>query len=115
MRLANNQLTANLPAEIGKLRELVVLDVYNNSMSGDIPKSIRDLYQLDQLYVANEHLLPLRKKYCGQRIPDIGKYSWRVVRDDYDNMMASYCPEGHLLTTEQTFNKLQDTLPADEL
>ena len=32
------------------------------------------------LYLANEHLLPLRRKYCGMRLPDAGKYSWRMLR-----------------------------------
>ena len=54
-----------LPA-LGKLRSLRVLDVYNNSMTGDVPKSIRDLSNLNELYLANEHLLPLRRRYCGQ-------------------------------------------------
>ena len=84
-------------------------------MTGDVPKSIRDLNELKELYLANEHLLPLRKKYCGQRLPDLGKYSWRVIREEYNLMMASYCPPGKLLSTEQAFARLQDTLPHDEL
>ena len=63
----------------------------------------------------DEHLLPLRRKYCGQRLPDVGKYSWRVIRDEYDLMMASYCPEDEMLTTEEAFGRLQDILPEDEL
>ena len=46
-----------------------MLDVYNNSMSGDVPRSIRDLLELRELYLANEHLLPLRRHYCGQVAP----------------------------------------------
>ena len=45
------------------------------------------------MYVQNEHLLPLRRKFCGQRIPNNGKYNWRIVRDEYPVMMAKYCPE----------------------
>ena len=61
LKLANNRLVGNLPAAVGKLRALEVLDVYNNSMDGDVPSSIRDLLELRELYLANEHLLPLRE------------------------------------------------------
>ena len=115
LRLANNNITGNLPSGIGKLRSLEVLDVYNNSMDGDVPEGIRELGELRELYLANEHLLPLRKKFCGQRLPDVGKYSWRVIREEYDQMMASYCPPHELLSTEQTFQRLQDSLSHDEL
>jgi hypothetical protein len=51
--------------------QIEVLDVYNNSMEGDVPASIRELGELRELYLANEHLLPLRMRYCGQRLPDV--------------------------------------------
>ena len=95
---------------------LEVLDVYNNSMTGDVPASIGTLYDLQELYLANEHLLPIRLHYCGQRLPDLGKYNWLIVREEYDIMMRSYCPDdGRLLTTQETFGRLQDMLPHDEL
>eukprot|EP00325_Prymnesiales_sp_UTEX-LB-985_P026238 CAMPEP_0174734778 /NCGR_PEP_ID=MMETSP1094-20130205/63892_1 /TAXON_ID=156173 /ORGANISM="Chrysochromulina brevifilum, Strain UTEX LB 985" /LENGTH=69 /DNA_ID=CAMNT_0015937647 /DNA_START=84 /DNA_END=290 /DNA_ORIENTATION=- len=45
-------------------------DVFNNSLTGDLPTSIRDLASLKEMYVDNEHLLPLRRRYCGQRLPN---------------------------------------------
>ena len=99
----------NLPEHIGKLRNLVHLDVYNNSMSGDVPKSIRELRSLDRLYLAVDHLLPLRKRYCGQRLPDLGKYSYIIIRDEYDLMMESHCPEDQLFDSQFTFSTLQDS------
>ena len=115
LKLGDNLLVGNLPDSVGKLRRLQWLDVYNNSMSGDVPEGIRELGELRELYLANEHLLPLRRRFCGQRLPDVGKYSWRVIREDYDQMMASYCPPHELLSTEQTFQRLQDSLSHDEL
>ena len=115
LRLPDNNLNGTLPVNIGELRSLQVLDVYNNSMEGDVPASISQLLELRELYLDKQHLLPLRRKYCGQRLPDVGKYSWRVLRDEYDLMMASYCPDGELLSTEHTFGRLQDILPPDEL
>ena len=45
----------------------------------------------------------------------VGKYSWRVIREECDQMMASYCPPEDLLNTSQAFGRLQDYLPHDEL
>lgn len=115
LRLANNHLEGNLPERIGNMARLEVLDVYNNSMDGDVPASIRDLTELKELYLAHEHLLPIRRKYCGQRFPDIGKYSWVIIRAEYDQMMNAYCPDDQLLSTRWTWGKLQDLLPHDEL
>lgn len=61
LKLADNQLVGNLPQQVGRLRALQVLDIYNNSMRGDVPSSIGDLHELRELYLANEHLLPLRQ------------------------------------------------------
>ena len=43
------------------------------------------------MYVQNEHLLPLRRKFCGQL--NNGKYNWRIVRDEYHQMMGSTAPK----------------------
>ena len=57
------------------------------------------------MYVQNEHLKPVRNNYCRQRIPNVGKYNWRHVRDDYRSMMAVLCDDMH--DVEFTFNSLQ--------
>ena len=64
-----------------------------------------DLRDETKLYLANEHLLPLRKKHCGQRLPDVGKYSWRIMREEYNQMTSVLCPDMH--DVEFTFNSLQ--------
>jgi len=109
LRLADNQLVGNLPEQVGKLRNLLHLDVYNNSMSGDVPPSIRELGNLEELYLGYEHLLPLRRRYCGQRLPNLGKYSWILVSQQYDDMMESHCPEEQMHDTSFTFSTLQDS------
>ena len=109
LRLGNNNLTGNLPDEIGRLRSLTYLDVYNNSMQGDVPTSIRNLYELRELYLANDHLLPLRKRYCSQRLPDLGRFNQVVVREEYDQMMATFCPEDQLHSIDYTWKSLQDS------
>ena len=42
-------------------------------MYGDVPASVQNLTSLQYLYLQNEHLKPLRLKYCRQRIPNVGK------------------------------------------
>ena len=109
LRLGENQFRGEIPRDIGNLRNLLVLDLYNNSLVGDVPSSIREMRELKELYLDNQHLLPLRMKYCGQRLPDLGRYSYIIVRDDYDDMMSSYCPADKIYSTEFTFSRLQDS------
>ena len=63
-----------IPPSIGKLLQLRYLDIYNNQMTGDVPASIKNLTNLKTLYLQNEHLTPVRQRYCRQRIPNVGKF-----------------------------------------
>ena len=76
-------------------------------MHGDVPASIQNLTSLEYLYLQNDHLKPLRLRYCRQRIPNVGKYSHRVVREQYVEMMSHVCED--IYSTEFTFNSLQDS------
>ena len=66
----NNALTADLSrhGSIGELEQLEVLDLYNNSMVGDMPPQFANLKSLKYLYLQNEHYWPLRHFYCRQRL-----------------------------------------------
>ena len=109
LKLESNRFDGLIPDGIGNLSSVVVLDLFNNSFVGDVPQSIRELHALEELYLDKQHLLPLRKHYCGQRLPDPGKYNWRTVRENYDKMMESYCPDDKIYSTEYTFSTLQDS------
>ncbi len=52
-------------------------------MHGDVPAAIQNLTSLQYLYLDNVHYTPLRQKYCRQRLPNNGKYNYRIVRDEY--------------------------------
>ena len=105
--LQDNALTGNLPQQIGKIVALEWLDLYNNQMSGDVPASIAELQHLEHLYLDDTHLRPIRQAYCGQRQnPRLGKYSWRLVREEYHKMMSTYCGDGELRDTAETFQQL---------
>ena len=95
----------------GNLVRLRYLDLYNNRMHGDVPPGIQNLTNLKELYLQNEHLKPVRQYYCRQRIPNVGKYSWRMVREEYREMMAIECDDMH--DTEFTFNALQHSSSYD--
>ena len=88
LRLQDNQLTANFTkfSTLGNLRGLKELDLYNNKMHGRVPDSIQNLTSLEFLYVQNDHRC--HRKHCRERLPNVGKYNHRFVRDDYVNMMA---------------------------
>ena len=47
----------------------------------------------------------LRQYYCRQRIPQNGKYNYRIVRDMYDQLAKSVCPD--MYNTLFAFNPLQ--------
>ena len=77
LRMQNNMLNGNFTefTTLGNLRSLVTLDLYENAMVGDVPASLQNLTSLQYLYVDNQHLRPVRQRYCGQRIPNNGKYN----------------------------------------
>jgi len=111
MRLQDNHLTGKIPATIGKLSRLRHLDLYNNDMGGDVPAGIAELTNLKELYLQNEHLTPIRTRYCRQRIPNVGKYSWRIMREEYRQMVSVVCDQPH--DVDFTFNSLQHSRSYD--
>jgi Leucine-rich repeat (LRR) protein len=90
---------------MGELRSLQTLDLYNNQMVGDVPASLQNLTSLQYLYLDNIHLTPLRQWYCGERIPNNGKYNYRIVRDEYIRMTSIPCDDMH--DVNFAFNSLQ--------
>lgn len=107
LRLQNNELDGNLSkfSTLGNLRRLMTLDLYDNKMTGDLPAGIQNLTSLQYLYVDNKHYKLLRNYYCRQRLPDNGKYNYRIVRDMYYEMANAYCENPY--DTNFAFNSLQ--------
>ncbi len=105
LRLQDNRIPGPIPFTIGKLQRLNYLDLYNNQMTGDVPSSIQHLINLKTLYLQNEHLTPVRQRFCRQRIPNVGKYSWRLMREEYRLWTSVVCDDMH--DVDFTFNSLQ--------
>ena len=56
MKLQNNQLSGEIPSEIGNLINLGFLNLENNQLSGEIPSEIGNLINLNTLKLKNNQL-----------------------------------------------------------
>ncbi|KAL3632133.1 hypothetical protein CASFOL_025117 [Castilleja foliolosa] len=54
--LGNNSISGPIPAEIGKFKYIIVLDLSNNSFSGKIPDTISNLTNLERLDLSGNDL-----------------------------------------------------------
>lgn len=107
LRMNDNAISGSLPTQLGALQRLETLDLYGNRFVGHMPSQLARLINLRLLYLPNEQLLPLRLRYCQQRLPNLGKYSYRLVREEYQRMATSICPEPYdTLTAFGTLSEL---------
>ena len=93
LHLNDNLLSGTVPTQLGRLRNLETLDLYSNPLDGDVPSQIAELVNLRLLYLPNEQLSPLRMHYCQQRLPSLGKYSYRLIREEYQRFASAICPD----------------------
>ena len=56
LNLYHNQLNGGIPAELGNLAELKHLNIDNNQLNGEIPAELGNLSQLESLYLADNQL-----------------------------------------------------------
>ena len=56
LHLDNNQLTGEIPAELGNLTNLKDLDLSNNQLTGEIPSALADLSNLEVLLLSGNQL-----------------------------------------------------------
>ncbi|KAJ4968901.1 hypothetical protein NE237_015602 [Protea cynaroides] len=54
--LSNNSINGSIPPELGKLRQLHVLDLHLNAFSGEIPEELSNLYNLEMLDLSENKL-----------------------------------------------------------
>ena len=56
LSLSFNQLTGEIPAELGDLTNLEGLSLFNNHLTGEIPAELGSLTNLERLYLYRNHL-----------------------------------------------------------
>ncbi len=54
--LSHNNLTGEIPKELGNLKSLILLDLSNNELTGEIPKELGNLKSLTSLYLSYNNL-----------------------------------------------------------
>ncbi|KAL7257091.1 hypothetical protein ACSBR1_010928 [Camellia fascicularis] len=86
--LGNNQLTGNLPKSLGFLKNLQSLLLRNNLFKGLIPNSIRNLSSLEELYLSNNQMM-------GSIPQNLGQLSSLVVLELSENSWEGVVTEAH--------------------
>ena len=93
--LQNNLLTGSIPPEIGQLTNLKTLNFYNNQLTGDIPPEIGNITDMDYLHLGDNQLsgIPESISNCnvewGNSFPN---FSWEELEEmpGYGNFGIQY-------------------------
>ena len=134
LSLAQNQLSGPIPAELGNLSSLQVLNLFANELSGEIPVELNQLTQLRRLYLGGNQLtgeiptklghlyrleyLDLSGNQLTGTLPEWPTYSTHALRwlDLSGNQLTGSIPEwwsqlGQLELLDLSDNQLTGTLP----
>jgi len=109
--LDNNNLTGNIPPEIGNLSNLTSLYLYYNQLIGNIPAEIANLSNLQLLYLSGNQL-------TGSIPSEIGNLINLQSLDLYSNQLSGNIPTeiGNLVNLESldlSYNQLSGSLPPE--
>ncbi len=106
-----NDLTGNLPSELGKLAYLEVLSLYGNSLTGTIPPELGSLSNVRKLYLSGNNL-------GGPVPPELGRMASVEIMYLSDNNLSGPIPAefGNLVNLETLAlfeNELSGPLPGE--
>jgi len=109
--LNNNNLTGNIPPEIGELTQLTWLDLGWNKLTGNIPPEIGKLTQLSNLYLS-------ANKLTGNIPPEIGKLTqlsnlYLGVNNLTGNIPSEIGKLTQLYALQLSYNNLTGSIPEE--
>ena len=91
LRLSGNQLSGEIPSELGKLTSLISLHLSNNQLSGEIPSELGDLTSLNWLYLYGNQL-------TGKIPPELGDLTRLRMLHLYGNQLTGELPDLNALS-----------------
>ncbi|GAA3591156.1 hypothetical protein Q4Q39_15825 [Flavivirga amylovorans] len=109
--LISNQLTGNIPPELGNLSSLVDLDLNRNQLTGSIPPELGNLSSLVELDLNRNQLI-------GSIPPELGNLSSLTYISLYDNQLTGSIPPelgnlSSLINLTLDFNQLTGSIPPE--
>ncbi len=112
INLTNNQLSGNLPAELGNLSELIELRLSLNNLSGSIPPELGNLSQLTNLWLNRNFTL------SSSIPPELGNLTNLTHLDLGNNALTGSIPLELAYLTNLTYieidnNLLSGTIPSE--
>ena len=119
LSLDSNELTGNIPAELGSLSNLVMLDLSHNRLSGEIPVELGNLSNLQELFLRSEQGQPIDGKWLSGEIPpELGNLTNLQSLGLTDNKLNGEIPRelGSLTNLERLSlrgNQLTGSIPAE--
>ena len=99
LSLSSNQLTGEIPSELGSLSNLTELDLSSNQLTGEIPAELGDLANLEELYLSSNQL-------TGEIPSELGDLSNLDVLYLSQNRLTGCIPTGLQRVTNNDFSEL---------
>ena len=109
--LSRNQLTGEIPSELGGLSKLMTLNLRDNQLTGSIPAQLGNLTNLETLYLS-------RNQLTGEIPSELGGLSKLTILDFSGNQLTGPIPPelGRLANLERLYligNELTGSIPSE--
>ena len=117
LALNDNNLTGELPPELGNLSKLQLLRLHDNNLTGEIPSQLRNLTELVDLALGENPGHPGNNEFAGSIPSRLGGLSSLVQLNLGENMLSGPIPPelGNLASLQQLYlydNGLTGEIPS---